>query len=297
MCYLVKWCQSNGQPSFAMKCRKCYECTQEKAREWGLRNMMEQDDINIGCFITLTYSEENNPVVLLKKDLQDFKHRLRKHLKRKCGIPQIRTYDCGEYGSKNYRPHFHMLIHGFNFPDKYLNGKSDRGHNIYNCDMLEKIWGRGLVTIQDMTISAAAYCARYAAVPTKFLPEELQGHPEFNTMSKSLGMEQILKNMDTYLLTDEIFYDGKKYRIPETALNKHFADVKEMDKQRRGGLLPSTFTTPKEQQYLALKENRRTRGETAWQARSAQLNDDMVESYNQARYRKENAIKRLQKKL
>ena len=310
MCYLVTWMHEHDHPEFHTKCRKCLECRQERAREWGLRNAFESEEHEKGCFITLTYSDEYYPGHLVKKHLQDFKKRLRKSI----GVV-IKTFDCGEYGSKNYRAHYHMLIHGYNFPDKYVERKSNRGYDIYNSPRLEKVWGMGLVTVQDLTLNAAAYCALYAAKPTKYLPEELQPYPEFNTMSKSLGMKKILENMETYLLTDEIFYEGKRYRIPQSALDKYFNKHTVTEKRivcrsvARGTPLnvhyEDVYGTEERERvviddplglYAKLKERRRERGESIWQAQLAQVSDP-VEMYSQKQYRAEQRQKRLQKSI
>eukprot|EP01043_Picozoa_sp_COSAG02_P068353 COSAG02_NODE_11317_length_1749_cov_1.025455_4_plen_67_part_01 len=62
------------------------------------------------CFITLTFSPEElnkrgNPDSLDVRDFQLFMKRLRKKHQHK-----IRFFNCGEYGEKNQRPHYHALI-------------------------------------------------------------------------------------------------------------------------------------------------------------------------------------------
>lgn len=292
----MRWMRFNGYSGWS-SCGQCLECRQAKAREWGLRNSFEADTTTEGCFITLTYDEEHNPIVLIKKHLQDFKKRLRRYVEggKALNGRKIRTFDCGEYGDKNYRPHFHMLIHGFDFPDKYEIKKSDKGYPIYNSEKLEKIWGKGLVTVQDMTMNAAAYCARYSAKPTKFLPAHLQEHPEFNTFSKSLGTAEMLKKIDTYLETDEIYYDGKKFRIPQCVLNKRFEAVIEARRLRRSGVdIP---VTEDEKRYVALKEARIRKSEQHMDACIRKHKGNFVKYLDERRYVKENADKRLQKKL
>ena len=41
----------------------------------------------------------------------------------------------------------------------------------------------------------------------KILPDGFT--PEFNLFSKSLGMDYLVANLDTYLKTDEVWIDGK----------------------------------------------------------------------------------------
>ena len=146
-----------------VNCRQCLECRQKRAKEWALRCMTEAKKYSETCFITLTY--EKSPLLLVKKDLQDFLKRLRFAIRPR----KIRYFACGEYGDLKRRPHFHILIFGYDFPDKYLSSKSGRGYSIYDSDELTKLWGKGLVTVQDMTMNSCAYCALYSSKPKSCL--------------------------------------------------------------------------------------------------------------------------------
>jgi len=64
-------------------------------------------------FVTLTYSPEKLQSWSLRyKDFQDFMKRLRFHM------GPTRFFMCGEYGEENFRPHFHALLFGREFPDR-----------------------------------------------------------------------------------------------------------------------------------------------------------------------------------
>ena len=60
------------------------------------------------------------------------------------------------------------------------------------------------------------YTSLYAQKDKKILPDGFT--PEFNLFSKSLGMDYLVANLDTYLKTDEVWIDGKAYKIPESVL-------------------------------------------------------------------------------
>lgn len=131
-------------------CGKCLECKLEYSRIWADRCMLEAKSYKDNCFITLTYDEEHCPVkehnnklvkTLVKEDLQDFIKALRNYVNYKDGkylkkedsdYKIIRYYACGEYGSKNKRPHYHAIL--FNFiPDDLLEvGVNIQGQNIIN---------------------------------------------------------------------------------------------------------------------------------------------------------------------
>lgn len=55
--------------------------------------------------MTLTYDDDNCPLSLDKTALQKFWKRFRKLV----DVP-IRYFACGEYGSLNWRPHYHALV-------------------------------------------------------------------------------------------------------------------------------------------------------------------------------------------
>ena len=72
----------------------------------------------------------------------------------------IRFFHCGEYGSKFGRPHYHALIFGFDFPDKYF-WKMSNGMPLYRSNALEELWTYGYSSIGSVTFESAAYVARY----------------------------------------------------------------------------------------------------------------------------------------
>lgn len=199
-----------------VSCRKCIECRQTRANEWALRCSYELKDHKDSCFLTLTY--ENNPVVLIKPDAQKFIKRLRKKIQPK----KIKYFLCGEYGDQNLRPHFHIIIFGHDFEDKVLRGTSGRDNPYFMSPTLTKLWGHGRAIIQDVNAQVIRYTALYNSKNKKdgTLPPHLWNYPEFNTMSQSMGVKQMLDKIDTLLLTDEVYLDGFSHVIPQIVLNK-----------------------------------------------------------------------------
>lgn len=111
------------------------------------------------CFITLTYNAENCPPDggLIKSDFQKFMKRLRK----KYSDRKIRFYQCGEYGDRNNRPHYHAILFNYNFDDWTYLHTTANGSDIYTSPTLSKIWGLGFVTIGSVNFESAGYVARY----------------------------------------------------------------------------------------------------------------------------------------
>lgn len=198
-------------------CRQCAECRHKRAREWACRCWAElQTQNNVGAFITLTYSDENNPIILQKRDAQLFIKRLRKRI----APHKIKYFACGEYGDRTLRPHFHIIIFGYDFPDKVYFTKSKKGKPIFRSAELAELWKSGLHTVQEVNIATCVYTALYTAKATKTLPKRLQSAPEFNTMSQGIGIEYLKQHYDRYKQTDAIWIDGEAYAIPNALFDK-----------------------------------------------------------------------------
>lgn len=140
-------------------CGQCIGCRLERSREMAVRSVHEASLHQDNSFITLTYAPEYMPFDggLVKKDLVNFKKRLRKYAYPK----KFKTYECGEYGETYNRPHYHLILFGYNFTDWVYLFDSPSGESIYTSPTLEKIWGLGFVTIGTVTFESAAYVARY----------------------------------------------------------------------------------------------------------------------------------------
>lgn len=148
--------------SFKVPCGKCQGCLLERSRQVSVRCMHESSMHERNCFLTLTYSDKHLPVdfSVHKPHWQDFNKRLRAHAFRS-EAAYLKFYMCGEYGSKNLRPHYHALIFGFDFADKVLFETTPQGHKLYVSAKLQQLWPFGLATIGSLTYQTASYTARY----------------------------------------------------------------------------------------------------------------------------------------
>ena len=218
MCYKpIQIYDKNTDSYIKASCRKCLECMQVRANEWALRGHFELLEHKENCFITLTYA--NNPVRLHKEHMQLFIKRLRKSLPKD---KKIKYFSCGEYGDQQMRPHYHIIIFGHDFDDKRFVKMSKSDIPIYESKQLNKLWEYGITTLQNANVNTIRYSALYSTKLKQDLPENLKKYPEFNTMSQNLGIESILKNMDTYIKTDQIYLDGFAYMIPNIILQKYY---------------------------------------------------------------------------
>lgn len=164
---------------YEIPCGQCVECRIAQARDWAVRivhEMQIEHELNGrgSAMVTLTYNDDCVPYVYeeidgkeiktdrmtLRKDhIKKFIGRLREK-KRRRGRTDIRYYAAGEYGDEEWRPHYHCILIGCDFPDMYLYSKSDSGNDIYRSDFLEGIWQYGNSSITETNFTSAEYTAK-----------------------------------------------------------------------------------------------------------------------------------------
>jgi hypothetical protein len=71
--------------------------------------------------------------------------------------PKLRYFACGEYGEKGNRPHYHIIL--YNLPNHWY--KYDSIHKEEYSPRLEKIWGKGIISIGNVERGSAHYVAKY----------------------------------------------------------------------------------------------------------------------------------------
>lgn len=242
-----------------LACGRCIGCKIEKSREWAIRCMHESSLYEYNCYLTLTIDDEhlNESGTLEKKDFQNFMKELRRKYVGKTRnngnnmpetIEKIRFFHCGEYGTAcrncgyvqgecycgDYepgigRPHHHVLLFNFDFPDKVLETTKE-GINHYSSEILQKLWRKGIHDIGEITFQSAAYVARYTIkkVTGKKAEHHYQRYdnrsnrvykvePEYITMSRRPGIGK--EWFDKYKYTDCyskdcISEDGKTIKVP-----------------------------------------------------------------------------------
>lgn len=160
-----------------LPCGKCVGCRFDTSRSLAVRCAHETtlyDDGLNNSFVTLTYDDKHLPHngSLVKKDVQDFLKRLRYF--RPDNV--IRYFYCGEYGTDNMRPHYHLILFNTDFPDKVL-WRVIGDSRLYISQELFDIWGKGFVTIGHVTFQSAAYVARYV---TKKIHQDDSNYPPYS---------------------------------------------------------------------------------------------------------------------
>lgn len=237
-------------------CRNCWACQLSYSAEWATRIMYECAlHPNTNFFITLTYDEEHLPIAesvkipekiwnretkqydtkwhygtnlgdencnegtLYQPHIEKFIHDIRQYFERKYHHTGIKYFYCGEYGEKNHRPHFHIIL--MNCPLDPLENHDyhidDNMKKHFKNDVIDKYWKYGLTDVAYVEWSNAAYTARYC---TKKLfnkdPESYAKEckiPEYLRMSRNIGREWYEEHKDEIYHTDEIIMKTVKNKI------------------------------------------------------------------------------------
>lgn len=191
-------------------CGVCLECQEAYSREWAFRIMHEASFHIENCFLTLTYA--NNPIELVRSDLQKFIKRLRKYL----DPIKVRYFYCGEYGKLGGRPHYHIILFGW-IPKDLIEYKKDKsGYNIWISPKITDIWGLGFTTVEEITLKSAFYCCKYMQKFQKISASLVQ---PFIGCSTHPGIGYFAHSVSD-LNTDKIYYEGKSIHIPRYYLKK-----------------------------------------------------------------------------
>ncbi|QXP45033.1 replication initiator protein [Microvirus mar8] len=203
----------NYEP-ITVACGKCLECVQQHSTEWAFRIADECKFHDKNCFITLTYNDDNLPCdgSVSRREIQLFMKRLRKAVQ----PLQIRFFACGEYGKLKLRPHYHIIVFGWQPEDLFFWQKDKKGNCLYRSPKLEKLWSKGFSSVGDVTLDSAKYCAKYLQ---KFndIPENLA--KPFVQMSNrpGIGFQAISPSS---LTGDRIYNRGKSIKVPRYYLKK-----------------------------------------------------------------------------
>lgn len=186
-------------------CGKCPACLSRRTSVWTFRLKTHAKNANTSYFVTLTYDTRFVPITkrgfltLDKRHVQLYFKRLRKSHPKEV---QIKYYLAGEYGSKTFRPHYHIIL--------------------FNADieLIHKAWDKGEVHIGELTEASAAYTAKYIN-KGKIIPMHQNDDrlPEFSLMSKKLGLNYLSEKIINYHRADIernfiTLEDGKKISLP-----------------------------------------------------------------------------------
>lgn len=236
-----------------LPCGKCIGCRLNYSKGWAIRCMHEAACHEENSAVTLTFDSKHVPPDgnLDVRHLQLFMKRLRKSLGR------ARFFFAGEYGGEFGRPHYHGLLFGVDFPDKYFWKKTSAESLLYRSPSLEKLWPFGYSSIGDVSFQTASYIARYCTkkateVATsetfrdeddgkRYVVDKVSGvlkRAEFTVMSRRPGIGSFWFDRyksDVYP-SDEVVHRGTRMRPPryyDNLLDKSDPDLLEYLKSLR----------------------------------------------------------------
>lgn len=194
-------------------CGQCIGCRDDRVNDWATRMVHEAQFHGLNSFVTLTYEDAHLPEhsTVVKAHVQDFIRSLRKRTKKK-----ISYFAAGEYGDDGARPHYHIIIFGWDAPDKR---KYPGKENLFTSPFLDEVWGKGRTTTGAVTPDSCRYTAKYTMKRiTGKLAAAHYGEriPEFALMSKkpAIGLRWIQKYMGDTYPSDTIIRNGREATPP-----------------------------------------------------------------------------------
>lgn len=244
------------------QCGYCMNCRLAKAQSWAIRMVHEAKFHAQNSFLTLTYNDSSCPSngSLRYDDVTNFIKRLRRRLDSTIYKNSLTFYRVGEYGDIGSRPHYHMVLFGFDFtePLTYKGVKntcsvssSNGDRSYYKSSFATDLWTHGFVDIGNVDYRAAMYVAKYVTKKLTGPQSSLYGDllPEKASMSKRrpIGTSWIEKYYSDVYPHDYVVMDGKRLQPPkfyDLWLEKNVPSLWSVVKQRREDSHDDSFPDP-----------------------------------------------------
>lgn len=180
------------------------------------------------CFVTLTYDDKFLPErgSLQKKAVQLFLKRLREEINMyvdpECGSlfwtgtrRTIKFFASGEYGEKNYRPHYHLILFGVSSDDRAV---------------IERCWPYGFISIGDFSLQRARYVAGYAVKklggldPDFYFNRKIQKEFSLSSRNPAVGKVFLDRHAETFRKIGSLQLQGKTYALPRYYRDKIYSE-------------------------------------------------------------------------
>lgn len=237
---------------FFRPCSVCINCRLTRAQSWAIRMTHETKFHPQNSFLTLTYDEQHLPKnnTLNYPDVVKFVKRLRRRIH-----SPILFYRVGEYGTSFSRPHYHMILFGYDFrePIKYkgvvntrtLSSKTDE-RQYFKSTFATDLWGKGYIDIGNVDYATCMYTAKYITKNQKQSEYGSLLAPEKSSMSKKIpiGTRWIQQYYSDVYPHDYVVMDNKKYPPPrfyDEWLAKNKPSLWEATKKNREDSMENTF--------------------------------------------------------
>lgn len=266
------------------------------SKMWMARMVEEATKYQNNAFLTLTYNNEHLPWKhtidkdtgeyiesnpLVKEHVVKFIKRLRYHYDKRYPGQKIRFYACGEYGSKGGRPHYHMAIYNYDatcWGDIKLQGNNHNGDALWTSKKLEEIWGKGFVTIGELTPQSAAYIARYMlkkqkGKEKKYYYEKNGLIQEYTTMSRmnGIGLDWYEEHKEEIWLRDCVYIPQRNSKPLKIKVPRYYdKQLEKEDEEKLKQIKEARKRSAELQQKLA--QSRTTA--TEWEQLKAKANKE-----------------------
>lgn len=197
-------------------CGRCQVCRRKRAALWSMRLTDQATVSNThGFWFTLTYKDDHLPVsdgipVLRKSDLQKYFKRVRIHLVRRGYALKFKYYACGEYGTRNGRPHYHVCVIGLPFSFALF---------------FSSAWSFGFVRRLE-PINFAEFGKKAYFYISSYTSKRLRGsarkcdsrsiEPEFQCHSRFIGNDFIAKDYKICPVFRDLFKEKRYFPISES---------------------------------------------------------------------------------
>lgn len=206
-------------------CGQCIHCRISYARSKAIRAVHELNYWDTASFLTLTYDENNleylTPTSLLpsvqKSTLQLFLKRLRKKIE----PVKISYMASAEYGDQFERPHYHIILYGYDFSDDRLPVAKSGEHDLYRSPTLENLWKYGQSVVAGVSYDTMSYVAGYTVkkstgVDGKTIYDNMGRLPPFGLMSRNpaIGKRWIEDHWQECVRHDSVRINGKNMSLP-----------------------------------------------------------------------------------
>lgn len=240
------------------------------------------------------------------EDMQKFWKRLRRYMDyhklsryetiidedgKETKVCTTKYFQCGEYGGKTHRPHYHAIVYDIPFKkDELKIYKKKNGAVYYNVDWITDLWGMGHVVIAAAEWKAMAYTARYTTKKVygkegKEFYKELGILPEKCNMSKrpAIGAKYFEEHSAEIYEKDKIQLKNGKVCKPPRYFDKLY-DAQCLKKpltEKEVEDIELTIEKAESDELKAIKRKRRKLANDALFARLKQNNGlTMQEYYN-----------------
>lgn len=214
----------NKKSGVAYGCGQCPYCKRLKMIEWTARASHEdQTQKNKNIFFCLTYAPKKAHYTAKKKmvggdvgaslrrsDYSSFVKRLRTYIDRKIEKGRkIRLIACGEYGTKKWRPHYHLIVWGIDRTE--IDQKT-----------LEELWGFGHIELEKE--SAGVYGMQYvigyirkkisSKWENRIIYEDNGRERPFMATSQGIGRQWADENKDDWTRRLKVTIKGQEISVP-----------------------------------------------------------------------------------